>query len=49
MIIYGQTNKKQPAVKQLTKLLALFNKNVIGINFSVYAISSSDFYNYLQI
>jgi len=29
--------------KQLTKLLALFNKNVIGINFSVYAISSSDF------
>ena len=39
MVIYGQ-NKL--AVKQLTKLLVLFNKNVIGINFSVYAISSSD-------
>ena len=37
-----KTNKKQLAVKQLTK-------NVIGINFSVYAISSSDFWNYLQI
>jgi len=27
----------------------LFNKNVIGINFLVCAISSSDFWNYLQI
>jgi len=35
--------KKQLAVKQLAKLLVLFNKNVIGINFSVDAISSSDF------
>jgi len=34
MIIYGQTNK-QLAVKQLTKRLALFNTNVIGIIFSV--------------
>ena len=45
MIIYGEkTNieqtKKQLAVKQLAKLLVLLNKNVIGINFSVYAISS---------
>jgi len=48
---YLWTNKKQQqlAVKQLAKLLVLFNKNIIGINFSVYAISSSDFYNYLQI
>jgi len=37
MIIYGQTKTK------LAKLLVLLNKNVIGINFSVYAISSSDF------
>jgi len=40
MIIYGQKtqkHKKQIAVKQLAK------QNVIGINFSVYAISSSDF------
>ena len=35
-----QTNKKQLSVKQLAKLLVLLNKNVIGINFSVYAISS---------
>ena len=41
--------KQQLAVKQLAKLLALFNKNVIDINFSVYVISSSDFSNYLQI
>jgi len=41
---YLWTNKKQQqlAVKQLAKLLDLFNKTVIGINFSVYAISSSD-------
>jgi len=41
MIINGQ--KKTLSVNQLAKLLVLFNKNVIGINFSVYAISSSDF------
>jgi len=41
---YLWTNKKQQlAVKQLAKLLVLFNKNVIGINFSINAISSSDF------
>jgi len=28
--------------KQLAKLLVLSHKNVIGINFPVYAISSSD-------
>ena len=43
MVIYGQTNKKQLAVKQLTKRLALFNETVFGINFLIYAISSSDF------
>jgi len=47
---YLWTNKKQQlAVKQLAKLLVLFNKNVIGINFSINAISSSDFWNHLQI
>ena len=45
MIIYRQ----KLAVKQLDKLLVLLNKNVIGNNFSVYAISISDFWNYLQI
>jgi len=45
MVIYGQREKQKTklAVKQLAKLLVLFNKRVIGINFSVYAISSSDF------
>jgi len=37
-----QKQQQQLAVKQLDKLLVLFNKYVIGINFSVYAISSSD-------
>jgi len=47
MIIYEQTNKTKLAVKQLAKRLVLFNKN--GQLVSVYAISSSDFWNYLQI
>jgi len=44
-----QKQQLQLAVIQLDKLLVLFNKYVIGTNFSVYAISSSDFWNYLQI
>jgi len=39
----GKQKTHQLAVKQLAKLLVLLNKTVIGINISVYAISSSDF------